>query len=633
MSILVAERVAKSFDPQDIFWDISCSVAHGDRIALVGRNGTGKTTLLRILIGQEEPTSGRVHRARGLRIGYLPQGASLEGAHSLWQEMMTAFESLRAIEARVQGLEADMADPAHAEAALEAYAPLRDRFEQLGGYTYQDRAKHVLMGLGFPPEEHEIPLSHLSGGQKTRAFLARLLLESPDLLLLDEPTNHLDLQAIEWLEGYLNSWEGSVVMVAHDRYFMDRTVRKVWELSFGQLAVYTGNYSHYVQQRAERYERELRTFQSQQQIIAKEEDYIRRYMAGQRSRQAKGRLKRLERFKQDVALDRPREEHTISLSFQTPLRSGDKVVWSQDLVVGYDPADPLFTCPDLDLRRGECVALLGPNGSGKTTLLKTLLGDLEALDGYARLGASLKPGYFAQVHTDLDPDKSVLDTILDVKNLPLGEARSFLARFLFTGDDVFKRIGDLSGGERSRVALAKLVLLRANFLLLDEPTNHLDIASQEVLEAVLDEFPGTIVLVTHDRYLVDRLATQLWIIDPSNHSLDVFPGTWAEYVEARSSDNPEVEIRQGKDKWSDDQRQARREEQRTRREKEARQQQAEALEVEIHRLEEQLKALRQEITGASQAQEALRIHELGTIYDELEMQLHDHLDRWAELAG
>ena len=633
MSILVAERVAKSFDPQDIFWDISCSVAHGDRIALVGRNGTGKTTLLRILLGQERPTSGRVHRARGLRIGYLPQGASLEGDHSLWQEMMTAFQALQAMEVRLQGLEADMADPARAEAALEAYAPLRDRFEQLGGYTYQDRAKHVLMGLGFPPGEHDMPLSHLSGGQKTRAFLARLLLESPDLLLLDEPTNHLDLQAIEWLEGYLNSWEGTVVMVAHDRYFMDRTVRKVWELALGRLEIYTGNYSHYVQQRTERYERQLRTFRSQQQFIAKEEDYIRRYMAGQRSRQAKGRLKRLERFKRDVALDKPREEHTISLNFQTPLRSGDKVVWSQDLVVGYDPASPLFTCPDLDLRRGECVALLGPNGSGKTTLLRTLLGELEALDGYARLGASLKPGYFAQVHTDLDPTKSVLDTILEVKNLPLGEARNFLARFLFTGDDVFKLIGDLSGGEQSRVALAKLVLLRANFLLLDEPTNHLDIASQEILEAVLDEFPGTIVLVTHDRYLVDRLASQLWIIDPGNQALDVFSGTWAEYVEARSREVQESEARQAKDKWTEDQRLARREEQRARRDKEARQQQADELEVEIHRLEEQLGVLQQEISGAAEAQEAMRIHELGTIYDELENQLQARLDLWAELAG
>jgi ATP-binding cassette subfamily F protein 3 len=414
---------------------------------------------------------------------------------------------------------------------------------------------------------------------------------------------------------------------------MDRTVRKVWEIAFGQLEIYSGNYSHYVQQRAERYTRQLKTFRSQQQFIAKEEDYIRRYMAGQRSRQAKGRLKRLERFKQDVALDQPRQEHTISLSFQTPLRSGDKVVWSQDLVVGYDPAEPLFYCPDLDLRRGECVALLGPNGSGKTSFLRTILGELNALDGYTRLGASLKPGYFAQVRTDLDPAKSVLDTILDVKNLPLGEARNFLARFLFTGDDVFKLIGDLSGGEQSRVALAKLVLVRANFLLLDEPTNHLDIASQEVLESVLDEFPGTIILVTHDRYLVDRLATQLWIIDPGRETLDVFPITWAEYVEARSREVQESEVRQAKDKWSQDQRQARREEQRARRDREARQQQADELEVEIHRLEEQLKALQQDISGAAEAQEAMRIHELGIIYDELENELQANLDLWAELAG
>ena len=632
MSIIVLERVAKSFDPHDIFWDVSCSTAHGDRIALVGSNGTGKTTLLRILAGLEPPSSGRVHRAKGLRIGYLPQGATLEGDRTLCQEMMTVFEPLRALEVQLQNLELEMANPARAEAALEAYAPLRDRFEHLGGYTYQDRIKHVLMGLGFRPEEHDMPLAHLSGGQKTRAFLARLLLESPDLLLLDEPTNHLDLQAIEWLEGYLNSWEGTVVMVAHDRYFMDRTVRKVWELAFGQLQIYAGNYSHYVQQRTERYERRLKEFRAQQQFIAKEEDYIQRYMAGQRSRQAKGRLKRLERFKRDVAQDVPREEHTISLRFQTPLRSGDKVVWSQDLVIGYNPASPLFRCPDLDLRRGECVALLGPNGSGKTTFLKTVLGELEPLDGYARLGASLKPGYFAQVHTDLDPEKTILDTILEVKNLPLGEARSFLARFLFTGDAVFKRIAELSGGEQSRVALAKLVLLRANFLLLDEPTNHLDIASQEVLEEVLDDFAGTIVLVTHDRYLVDRLATQLWLIDPGKQELEVFSGTWAEYVEVRSREVQETETRQAKEKWSEDQRDARREEQRSRRARETRQQQAVEVELEIHRLEGQLKALQEEIAAASAAQEAMRLHELGTIYAEVESRLQDNLELWAELA-
>jgi ATP-binding cassette subfamily F protein 3 len=641
MSLIIAERVSKTYEPQDIFWDLSCSVARGDRIALVGRNGTGKTTLLRILAGLEPPTTGRVHRAKNLRIGYLPQGAELEGERSLWQEMMTAFGWLEEMEARLHELETQMADPGRAEAALEAYAPLRERFELLGGYTYQDRAKHVLIGLGFPPEEHGMPLTHLSGGQKTRAFLAKLLLELSEpastegqgLLLLDEPTNHLDLKAIEWLEGYLNGWPGTVVMVAHDRYFMDRVVHKVWELAFGQLEIYSGNYSHYAQQRTERHERLLKEYRAQQEFIAKEEDFIRRYMAGQRTRQAQGRLKRLERFKRDEALDRPREQHTIKVQFQAPLRSGDKVVWSQDLAVGYDPDKPLFHCPDLDLRRGECVALLGPNGSGKTTFLKTMLGELDPLAGYVRLGASLKIGYFAQVHADLDPEQTVLDTILAVKNLPVGEARNFLARFLFTGDDVLKPIAELSGGERSRVALARLVLQRANFLLLDEPTNHLDIDSQEVLEEVLDEFPGTIVLVTHDRYLVDRLATQLWIIDRGARELQVFQGPWADYLATHADKTEESGKGDSRDKWTEDQRRARREDQRTRRQEEARQQRADKVEAEIHRLEAQLEALQREIALASEAQQGMRLHELGSLYGELQGHLQEQIDLWAELVG
>jgi len=633
MSIIIAERIAKSYDPYDIFWDVSCSVAHGDRIALVGRNGTGKTTLLRILAGFDQPTSGYVHRAKSLRIGFLPQEATLEGDRTLWQEMMTVFESLRAMETRLHDMEAEMADPVRADEVLAAYAPLREQFEDLGGYTYEDRAQQVLIGLGFPRQDHHIPLDYLSGGQKTRAILARLLLESPDLLLLDEPTNHLDLQAIEWLEGYLNNWEGTVVLVAHDRYFMDRVVHKVWELSFGGLDIYSGNYSHYVRQRTERYERRLKEYRAQQEFIAKEADYIQRYMAAERTRQAQGRLKRLERFKEDEAIDRPRQEQTIKLRLQTPLRSGDKVLWTQDLAIGYDRANPLFQCPDLDLRRGECVALLGPNGSGKTTFLKTVLGLQEPLVGHARLGASLKIGYYAQVHTDLNPDVSVLDTILEVKNLPLGEARTYLARYLFTGDDVFKRIGDLSGGERSRVALAKLVMLRANFLLLDEPTNHLDIASQEVLEEVLDDFSGTILLVTHDRYLVDRLASQLWIIEPDGRSMRVYKGTWAQYVEMRDQEREAPQARQSKDRAFEAQRQAKRDEQRARREREALEQRLAETEAEIHRMEQELRALEDEIAAATAAQEAMRLHELGTEYAELQSQLQAKLDLWAEMAA
>ena len=633
MSIIIAERIAKSYDPYDIFWDVSCSVAHGDRIALVGSNGTGKTTLLRILAGFDQPTSGYVHRAKGLRVGFLPQEATLEGERTLWQEMMAAFESLRAMEARLHDLEAEMADPDRADEVLAAYSPLREQFEDLGGYSYEDRAQQVLIGLGFPRQDHHIPLNYLSGGQKTRAILARLLLESPDLLLLDEPTNHLDLQAIEWLEGYLNNWEGTVVLVAHDRYFMDRVVHKVWELSFGGLDIYSGNYSHYVRQRTERYERRMKEYRAQQEFIAKEADFIQRYMAAERTGQAQGRLKRLERFKEDEAIDRPRLEQTIKLRLQTPLRSGDKVLWTQDLAIGYDRGNPLFRCPDLDLRRGECVALLGPNGSGKTTFLKTVLGQKDPLAGYARLGASLKIGYYAQVHTDLDPDKSVLDTILEVQNLPLVEARTYLARYLFTGDDVFKRIGDLSGGERSRVALAKLVMLRANFLLLDEPTNHLDIASQEVLEEVLDDFPGTILLVTHDRYLVDRLASQLWIVEPDSRSLRAFKGTWAEYVEMREREHEVPQARQAKDRAFEAQRQAKREEQRARREQEAQEQRLAETEAEIHRLEQELRALEEQISAATAAQEALRLHELGTLYAELQSQLQVQLDLWAEMAA
>jgi len=675
MSIVTAYGLAVAYGAQDVFSDVNLSIAHGDRIGLVGPNGEGKTSLLRVIAGLQAPTAGVVHRRRGLRIGYLPQDPPPVGERTLYEEMLSVFDALRAQQAELARLEEAMADPARREAALARYGELQSAFEAAGGYTYEVRIRQVLSGLGFQPEEYDQPLAHLSGGQRTRALLARLLLEEPDLLLLDEPTNHLDLEALEWLEGLLLKWPGSMVVVAHDRYFLDKIATRIWDLAFGRLEVYRGNYSHYAAQRAERVERRRREWKAQQEYIARTEAFIRRYKAGQRAKEARGRLKRLERFKRDKAIERPREAKRIKLDITTDIRSGDIVLRTKDLIVGYREQEArgerqearskrqeaggkeqegggnlhsasciphpascilhpasciLFRSPDLEVLRGQRIALIGPNGSGKTTFLKTILGEVPPLAGYVRIGASVKIGYLAQMHAHLDPEKSVLDTILDEKNLPLGQARSFLGRFLFSGDDVFKKIGDLSGGERSRVALACLTLRGANFLLLDEPTNHLDLASQEILEDVLKEFPGTILFVSHDRYLVDALATHVWAL--RDGKLHVYEGGYAAYLEARQREK--AAEAEGRKAAGTPPRRKRRErgERRARRVQEMRAEQAAALERQIEELEARLAALERELTAASQAREVAKVQELGLAYQQAETQLQQLLDAWAELA-
>ncbi len=623
MSILVADSISKSYGAQDVFLDVSLQVARGDRIALVGPNGHGKTTLLRILAGLEPPSAGTVSRAKGLTIGYLPQIADLDTTRTVYEEALSAFQPLLEMQEELRRLEARMADPREREEVMERYGELQARFELLGGYEYPHQTEHVLLGVGFSAEEFSMPLSRLSGGQKTRALLARLLLQQPDLLLLDEPTNHLDLASIEWLEEHLAQWPGTFIVVAHDRYFLDKVATRVWELSFKRVETYRGNYSQYLEQRAQRYEQRLAEYEAQQEEIARLEGYIRRYKAGERTKQARSREHRLAHMER---LDRPERLRAMSLRLQTDLRSGDIVLASEGMTVGYRGdesarAKVLFRSPEFVLRRGEKVAILGPNGSGKTTLLRTLLGQIPPLAGSFQVGASVRMGYFAQGHADLDDGKTVLDELLDVRNVPLGEARNLLGRFLFSGDDVFKKVGDLSGGERARLKLAKLTLLDANFLLLDEPTSHLDVLSREVLEDVLLRFAGTILLVTHDRYFINALATQVWVIDGAD--MRVYPFGYAEYLEAR-----ERERRRAKESAAPapTPRRATRPNGQAQARKLA--EQAKQMEEQIRALETRLKALEEEIVRASEAQDAVAVGQLGEEYRELEETLQRRLEEW-----
>jgi ATP-binding cassette subfamily F protein 3 len=652
MSILTANKVGRSFGADDIFDDISVDIPHGARIALVGPNGAGKTTLLNLLLKRDEPSAGVVNHARGLTIGFLPQRPDLHGNRTIWEEMLTAFEQLLRDEHTLADLASQMAAvdrPDHAQ-IVERYGKLQEQFEAAGGYAYETKIKQVLTGLSFSAEELSKPLGLLSGGQKTRAYLARLLLEDPDLLVLDEPTNHLDIQAVEWLEGFLNGFKGAVLVVSHDRYFMDHVAKVIWELDWGTLETYNGNYSAYLRQRGERHERRWAEFETQQERIAKEEEYIRRNMAGQNTRQAKGRLKRLDRLKRDDLITRPREARAMHLRLTTNIRSGDKVLMTRNLRIGYpDSPAPLFEVPDLTLYRGEVAAIIGGNGAGKTTFLKTLLGQIPPRRGEATLGAQVKIGYFAQAHELLNGDNTVLDEMLTVKDMLISEMRSYLAPFLFTGEDVYRKINTLSGGERGRVALAKLALDGANLLLLDEPTNHLDIPAQEVLQAVLTEFPGTILLVSHDRYLIDALATRIWVVQAPQ--MQVFEGTYAEYIAVRDearqaelrakqglpAESPKTAARNGyaaekadkngasnapviklnaqgrpMSKWEIEKRTI-------------------AIEQEIHSLEVLLVQISGELGAASAAGRADKVRELGLRYSQTQTAIDEKMVEWEEL--
>lgn len=538
-TILSVQNLGKRFGSEQIFSGVSFQIAEREHVALVGVNGAGKSTVLRIIAGLEEPSEGQVVRADGVRVTYLPQEARFDSDRTVLEEAQDAFAPVLAAADRMRELEHLMGivDGDSLDALLDEYAHLQQRFEAHGGFEMEHRSEEVLSGLGFSEDQFDQPVRQLSGGQKTRVALAKALLADPDLLLLDEPTNHLDLAMLDWLEGFLRSWGGACLIVSHDRYFLDRVTTRTLDLSFGRLEDYPASYAGYQRLREERLARRWKEYEEQQEFIEKTEEFIRRFRAGQRAREARGRQTRLDRLER---IERPREHQELRIDITPVTRSGETVLRTSPLVVGYaskrrgnlDEADVLVRTPELSIERGDRVALIGPNGGGKTTLLRTLMREIPPLSGHFEFGTNVQIGYYAQSHEQLPPTGTPLSVVLDAQ--PMGEesARTFLGRFLFSDDDVFKPISALSGGERSRLALGLLLLKRANVLVLDEPTNHLDVSARESLEEMLAGFPGTLLFVSHDRYFIDKLATRLWVVEDGR--VQQYLGNYTDYLRKKA---------------------------------------------------------------------------------------------------
>ena len=530
MSLVKLDRITKSYDPYLILDEVCLSIEHGDRIGLIGTNGSGKTTLIAIIAGLIKNFKGRAIYAKRLRIGYLSQEPDLGPSCTLRQEMLKVFQDQRDLEDQMLLLSERMEEEVDNLDLLETYARLQDRHEQMGGYNYEHQTNRTLGGLGFRDVDFNLKIAVLSGGQKSRAALAKLLLEAPDLLLLDEPTNHLDIKAIEWLENFLNTeYRGAVVLVSHDRYFLDRVTRKIVELRNHTLKEYRGNYTKYLQTKQIEVLTQEREYKKQQRFVAHEENFIRRNMAGQRTREAQGRQKLLNRLER---IEKPQtDEQTIKLRFTPDVRGGNDILQCRNLGKRYG-TETIFEGLNFEIYRQDVVGIIGPNGVGKTTLFRMILGSERATSGELKIGHNLHLGYYDQELAGLNPDNTIIDEIRELRpQQNPGEIRSFLGRFLFSDDEVFKQIRDLSGGEQSRVMLAKLLMENANVLLLDEPTNHLDIPSREVLEEALVEYTATIFMISHDRYFLNKLATKLLIFEDGIAKL--FLGTYAEY-EAQS---------------------------------------------------------------------------------------------------
>ncbi len=628
-------EVTKAYGAQEVLRGVTFQINPGEHVGLVGRNGAGKTTLLRLIMGAETPDNGEIERLRGFRYGELVQHVDFSGEMTVMDVALEVFEKLRALEAKMRDLEHAMTESSGDELdrVMHEYSEAQQTYEHDGGFSYHARAEAVLLGLGFTKDEFGKRAENLSGGEKNRLGLARLLLLEPDILLLDEPTNHLDVEAVEWLEDFLFAYKSAYLIISHDRFFLDHTVNRVLDLENGRVESYRGNYSAYLVEKEERREQRRRAYREQQEMIARTEDFIRRNIAGQKTKQAKSRRNFLGRMER---LENAGDPGTANFKLKPTARTGDQVLVLDKLAIGF-PAKTLASDLSLLLWRGERLGIIGGNGVGKTTLLRTILGEQRPLDGDWRWGAGVNIGYYDQRLQLVDERNTVIEELRGVASPSVtdGELRGFLGRFLFTGDDVFKPVSALSGGEKGRLALAKLIYSRVNVLVLDEPTNHLDITSREALEDALNDFDGAIIAVSHDRYFLDRIASRILVLrregrgEGGEKGVEHFDGGYSEFYEARRRALAEKQARETELQKAERSRRERgAAKPKTPRKTKPKQPSAAEIEAGIHSVEAELVELSALLSTEAVARDKGRLFELSEKYQALDDKLAELYSSW-----
>ena len=630
MIILQANKIERSFAGEVLFDNINLHVDERDRIALVGKNGAGKSTLLKILVGEEEPTSGEINKKKDISLSYLAQDSRFESENTIYDEMLHVFDDLRRAETQLRQMELEMGEKSgeDLDKLMADYDRLSENFRQDGGFTYEADIRAILNGFKFDESMWQMKIAELSGGQNTRLALAKMLLEKPNLLVLDEPTNHLDIETIAWLENYLVNYSGALIIVSHDRYFLDKVATVTLDLTKHSLDRYVGNYSRFVELKEQKLATEAKNYEKQQKEIAALEDFVNRNLVrASTTKRAQSRRKQLEKMER---LDKPEAgKKSANMTFQSEKTSGNIVLTVENAAIGYD-GEILSEPINLDIRKMNAVAIVGPNGIGKSTFIKSIVDQIPFIKGEKRFGANVEVGYYDQTQSKLTPSNTVLDELWnDFKLTPEVEIRNRLGAFLFSGDDVKKSVGMLSGGERARLLLAKLSMENNNFLILDEPTNHLDIDSKEVLENALIDFDGTLLFVSHDRYFINRVATH--VLELSENGSTLYLGDYDYYVEKKA----EVEMtqteeastsNQAKEASSVNDYQAQKESQ-----KEARKlmRQIESLETEIEELETQSQAISEQMLETNDAGELM---ELQAELDKISHRQEEAMLEWEELS-